>query len=214
MRKFVGEFKKFITRGNVIDMAVGVIVGGAFTGIVNGLSNFMLKPIINWILSIIVGNGALENIYTFLGDPVYTDGVLDLSKSIYIDWGSLINAIINFFLIALVLFSIVKAINKVRENSNKLQAEIKKNKITKADRKILKSRGIKLSDREKVKEYIQERQDKIKAEEERLKQEAEEKAKQERLENPTVEDLLKDIKALLKKSEKKPVKKVANKKTK
>ena len=47
MKKFFGEFKKFITRGNVIDMAVGVIVGGAFTAIVNGLTGYILQPIIN-----------------------------------------------------------------------------------------------------------------------------------------------------------------------
>ena len=51
IKKFFEEFKKFITRGNVLDMSVGVIVGGAFTGIVNGLSNFILKPIINWLLA-------------------------------------------------------------------------------------------------------------------------------------------------------------------
>ena len=50
MRNFFKEFKNFITRGNVVDMAVGVIVGGAFTAIVNGLSNFILKPVINWLL--------------------------------------------------------------------------------------------------------------------------------------------------------------------
>ena len=56
MKKFFEEFKKFITRGNVVDMAVGVIVGSSFTAIVNGLSNFILKPIINallfWIFAI------------------------------------------------------------------------------------------------------------------------------------------------------------------
>ena len=50
IKKFFEEFKKFITRGNVLDMAVGVIVGGAFTSIVNGLSNNILKPLINWCL--------------------------------------------------------------------------------------------------------------------------------------------------------------------
>ncbi|MBO5714630.1 MAG: MscL family protein [Clostridia bacterium] len=55
MKKFFGEFKKFITRGNVLDMSVGVIVGGAFTGIVNGLSNYVLKPIINWLLALVIG---------------------------------------------------------------------------------------------------------------------------------------------------------------
>ena len=50
MKNFFAEFKKFITRGNVVDMAVGVIVGSSFTAIVNGMSNFILKPLVNWLL--------------------------------------------------------------------------------------------------------------------------------------------------------------------
>lgn len=57
MKKFFGEFKAFITRGNVLDMAVGVIVGSAFTAIVTALSNNILKPIINWILALCLGTG-------------------------------------------------------------------------------------------------------------------------------------------------------------
>ena len=127
IKKFFGEFKTFITRGNVLDMAVGVIVGGAFTGIVNGLSNFILKPIINWILAMVIGKDGLEGAVTFLS-KAYTLGedgkilvdeagknVVDLANSIYIDWGAVISAIINFLLIALVLFTIVRMINKVAE---------------------------------------------------------------------------------------------------
>ena len=211
MKKFFGEFKKFITRGNVLDMAVGVIVGGAFTAIVNGMSNFVLKPIINWLLSLILGKNSLSEVYTFLGTPAYTyttgeNGqtvkTIDLANSFYIDWGSLINAIINFLIIAFVLFSIVKIINKTRENNEKLKEKLK-GKLTKEDKKILKSRGIKLTNREQVKTYIAEREANIKAEQELAKKQAEEKAKQDRLENPTVEDLLKDIKALLQKEKKK-----------
>lgn len=118
MKKFFGEFKKFITRGNVLDMAVGVIVGGAFTAIVNALSNNILKPIINWLLAAIFGADSLSEIFTFL-KKVEVDGAVDLTQSIYIDWGAFINAIINFLLIALVLFSIVKAINAANEGFKK-----------------------------------------------------------------------------------------------
>ena len=202
MKKFFGEFKKFITRGNVLDMAVGVIVGGAFTAIVNGLSNFVLKPIINWLLALILGKGSLSEVYTFLGTPAYTTDasgaqVIDLANSFYIDWGSLINAIINFLLIAFVLFTIVRIINRVKERNEELQDNIKKNKLTKEDKKILKQRGIKRYDFDKVKAYLEEREALKMAEEEKAKKEAEEKAKKEREENPTVEDLLKDIRKLL-----------------
>ena len=115
IKKFFGEFKTFITRGNVLDMAVGVIVGGAFTGIVNGLSNFILKPVINWLLALALGGGALEKAVTILGEPAYLeDGVtIDLANSIYIDWGSFISSIINFLIVAFVLFLLVRAMNNI-----------------------------------------------------------------------------------------------------
>ena len=65
MQKFFDEFGKFIMRGNVLDLAVGVIVGGAFTAIVNALSDHILKPIINFLLALILGEDSLENIYTY-----------------------------------------------------------------------------------------------------------------------------------------------------
>lgn len=119
MKKFFGEFKKFITRGNVLDMAVGVIIGGAFTAIVTALSNNILKPIIDWILSAIFKGDSLSDIFTFLKTVKDSTGAIDLEQSIYIDWGAFINAIINFILIALVLFCIVKTINYANEGVKK-----------------------------------------------------------------------------------------------
>ena len=201
MKKFFGEFKKFITRGNVLDMAVGVIVGGAFTAIVNGLSNFVLKPIINWILALILGKGSLSEVYTFLGKPaLLEDGSIDLANSFYIDWGSLINAIINFLLIALVLFTIVKIINKVKENNGKFSESFKKKHLDRNERKELKKAGVNIRDKKAVKAYFEKKEEEAKKAEEQAKLEAEEKAKAERLANPTTEDLLKDIKTLLEKS--------------
>ena len=134
--KFFGEFKKFITRGNVLDMAVGVIVGGAFTGIVNGLSNFILKPIINWILALILGEKGLTGAITMLS-PAYKDVLneagevitteLDLAASIYIDWGSFISAIINFLIVAFVLFMIVRTINNIAAAREKAIGELSGN---------------------------------------------------------------------------------------
>ena len=125
---FWKEFKDFITRGNVFDMAVGIIVGGAFTAIVNSLCNNILKPIINWILAAIVGTDSLTGVYTFLKTVTTTaeDGteIIDLASSIYIDWGTFINAIINFILIALVLFLIIKALMKVQNMRDQAKAAI------------------------------------------------------------------------------------------
>ena len=201
MKKFFGEFKKFLTRGNIVDMAVGVIVGSSFTAIVNALSNNILKPIINWFLALLLGKDALTELYTPL-KAVYkeVDGnqVLDLENSIYIDWGAFILAIINFLIVAFVLFCIVKFINKVRENADELDKKAKK--ITKEDRKAMKAQGIKPRDIEAVKAYFEAKEAAAAA----LKAEAEaaEKAKQEadRLANPTTEDLLKAILAEIKKN--------------
>jgi len=195
MKKFFGEFKKFIMRGNVLDMAVGVIVGGAFTAIVNGMSNFVLKPLINYFLYLVLGKDSLSNVYTFLGEIVYTtdaDGnkIPDLANCFYIDWGSLINAIINFLLTALVLFVIVKTINNLKDG--KL---LKEGKISKEDRKAMKAQGIKLRDKAAVEAYFTQKAEKEAA----AKAEAEEKARLERLANPTTEDLLKQIVELLQK---------------
>ena len=199
MKKFFGEFKKFITRGNVLDMAVGVIVGGAFTAIVNGLSNFVLKPIINYILFIILGKDSLTDVYTFLGEIVYTtdaDGnkIPDLANCFYIDWGSLINAIINFLIIAFVLFMIVRTFNDIKDGSL-----IDNDKASKSDIKAMKADGIKLRDRDAVKKWLADKATKEAEEKAQAEAEAAEKARLDRLANPTTEDLLKEILTLMKK---------------
>ena len=200
MKKFFEEFKKFITRGNIVDMAVGVTVGSAFTAIVNGLTNNILKPLINYVLALIFKADSLSDILTVLKPVYYTEtGLLDLTQSIYIDWGAFINAVINFLIIAFVLFTIVKVINRVKESQDKLEAAINKNKPTKEQRKELKAKGIKLSDRKAVKAFLDEKAEedaKAKAEEEAA---AAEQARLDRLANPTTEDLLKEILASMKK---------------
>ena len=205
MKKILGEFKTFITRGNVLDMAVGVIVGGAFTGVVNGLSNFILKPIINWLLALVLGKDTLSDALTFFpGYKVYKDILndagevigkeIDLASSIYIDWGSFISAIINFLLVAVVLFVIVKVINSVREKHDKVTNLIVYGKVTKEEKKEMKAQGLNFRSDADVEAYRAQ-----KAEEaEKAQKEADEAAALERANNPTTEELLKDIRDLLK----------------
>ncbi len=203
MKKFFAEFKKFITRGNVMDMAVGVIVGSSFTAIVNALSNNILKPVINWILATLFGKDSLSELYTFLTRvdtvEVLEDGtektVPDLTQSIYIDWGAFINAILNFFIIAFVLFCIVRTFNKLREERKDFHQNIADSKPPRADRKAMKAEGIKWKDKAAVAAWYA----KAAAAEAAAKAEADEKARQERLANPTTEDLLKSILEELKK---------------
>ncbi len=199
MKKFFQEFKKFITRGNIVDMAVGVIVGSSFTAIVNGLSNYILKPIINWILALLLGGDALDKVYTFLVTAYVPDASgnptaeIDLAKSIYIDWGSFINAIINFLLVAFVLFCIVKIINGARDKSKQFELDSRNHRPSKEDRKEMKKRGIKFSDADAVADFYEEKARKEAA----AKAAAEEKARLEKEANPTTEDLLKQIRDLL-----------------
>lgn len=195
MKKFIEEFKVFITRGNVIDMAVGVTVGSAFTAIVNSVTNNIIKPFINWIISMIIGAETLSECFTFLGAPArLEDGTIDLANSIYIDWGAFINAIINFFVIAFVLFCVVKAINAFTDKQKAVTAKLFEGVVSGEDKKEMKKQGISLKDKEAVAAYFQAKQ----AEADRLAAEQAEKERLEREANPTTEELLKQIRDLLK----------------
>jgi large conductance mechanosensitive channel len=187
-----------------------VIVGSSFTAIVNALSNNILKPIINYLLALIFGANSLSDVYTFLkrvdvtqdvlndaGEVIGTEIVPDLTQSIYIDWGTFINAIINFLLIAFVLFTIVKIFNSVRDGQKQWVDGLDDRIPSKEERKEMKKRGIKMSDKAAVAAFYAEKA----AAEAAAKAEAEEKARQERLANPTTEDLLKDILKVLKDSD-------------
>ena len=201
MSNFFGEFKKFITRGNVVDMAVGVIVGSSFTAIVNALSNNILKPFINYLLAIAFGEGALSDAFTFLKkEYVMVDGVqtVDLANSIYIDWGAFINAVINFFLVAFVLFIIVKVFNNLRDGHKKWAEDVLDDIPTKEEKREMKKQGIKLRDRAAVKAFLADKKAKEAEAKAKAEAEAAEKARLERLANPTTEDLLKSILAELK----------------
>ena len=193
MKKFFSDFKAFISRGNVLDMAVGVIVGGAFNAIVTAFTNKIIMPLINLLLSV-GGENGLEKAYTFLKIVRDAEGQIDLTKSIYIDWGAFITAIINFFIIAFTLFVILKVAMKSSEMFKKTVKDIEKASPTKAEKKELKARGVNMKDRTAVKTALvalrKEKEEEAKAEAERLEAE---KAKIE-----TDADVLRDIRDLLK----------------
>lgn len=190
MKKLFADFKKFITRGNVIDMAVGVIIGSAFSTIVTSLTNKIIMPLINALLA---GGNGLESAYTFLKKVHLEDGSVDLANSIYIDWGAFITAIINFVLIAIVLFTIVKIVSKSREVLENLSKTVSKNTISRSERKILKDRGVDIKNREVALTEL-----------EKYNQEIKEKAEAEAKANykPTDNELLTEIRDLLKKQSK------------
>ena len=111
--KFFDEFKKFIARGNVIDMAVGIIVGSAFTKIVTSLVNDILTPFI----SLITGSVSFKDLKWVFKAATET------TPEVALTYGNFIQAVIDFFIIAIVVFSMVTAINKFHERLKKKEEE-------------------------------------------------------------------------------------------
>ena len=102
---FISEFKAFILRGNVMDMAIGVIIGGAFASIVNALTEDFINPLINGIGGAKVG------------------GELKIYGGQVIKYGDFITAVINFLIMAFVLFMMLKAVNKLMDIGKKKEEE-------------------------------------------------------------------------------------------
>jgi large conductance mechanosensitive channel len=123
MKKLFREFREFITRGNVLDMAVGVIIATAFGKITTSLINDILMPFIGWLIGD-VDFTAMKVVLVKGTGEVLEDGTI--AGEVAIRYGALISAIINFLLVALVVFLIVKAFNAAHhrmEALRKKQAE-------------------------------------------------------------------------------------------
>jgi len=105
------EFKKFAVRGNVVDLAVGVIIGASFTGIITSLVNDVMMPPIGLAL----GGVDFANFFVVLkGDPtVETLAAAKAAKAVTLNYGLFINAIINFLIVAFVLFLLLRQLNKL-----------------------------------------------------------------------------------------------------
>ncbi len=112
MKKFMEEFKKFALKGNMIDLAVGVIVGGAFNGIVTSLVNDVLMP----VLSLFTGKLDFANWFVALDGKDYaTIAEAQEAGAATLNYGNFISGIINFVIMAFVVFMIVKGINKMKK---------------------------------------------------------------------------------------------------
>ena len=116
---FVGEFKEFVLRGNVMDMAVGVIIGGAFSDIVTALTKDFINPLINGIGGAEVG------------------GSIKIYGGQRILYGDFITSVINFVIMAFVLFMLLKVCNGIINMGKKKKEEEKKEKPKKSDETVL-----------------------------------------------------------------------------
>jgi len=111
------EFKNFALRGNVLDMAVGIIIGASFSTIVNSLVNDILMPPFGWFL----GGVDFENFYLTIkpgtpGGPYLSLPDARAAGAVTVNYGMFINALISFLIVALAMFLLIRAINRLQEN--------------------------------------------------------------------------------------------------
>lgn len=111
MKKFFEEFKAFAMRGNVLDMAVGVVIGGAFGKITNSVVNDILMPIV----SLLTGGIDFSDWKWVLKDAVLNADGTEAAAAISVNFGSLISVILDFIIIAFAIFCMIKAINKLQQ---------------------------------------------------------------------------------------------------
>ncbi|MBR3131588.1 large-conductance mechanosensitive channel protein MscL [Candidatus Saccharibacteria bacterium] len=116
------EFKEFINRGSVIDLAVGIIIGGAFTAIVTSLVNDVVMPVISMII------GGFDFSALKITIPAYAEGI----EPATINYGNFIQAVINFLLIGFVIFIMVRTLNKMRERAERLAKKKEDEKVEEA----------------------------------------------------------------------------------
>ena len=118
MKKIIEEFKTFISRGNVLDLAIGVVVGGAFGKITTSLVNDLLMPFISFLF----GARDMTALNVVVREAVM-DGETVVKEAITLGFGNFVGAIIDFLLIALVVFAIMKSFNKAAELARKKEEE-------------------------------------------------------------------------------------------
>ena len=123
MKKFVDEFKAFALKGNVMDMAVGVIIGAAFGKIVTSLVNDIFMP----LLGLITGGGSVSNLFVQLNKTETAYATLEAANeagAATLNYGMFIQAVIDFFLMALCIFLFVKLISKLRKKQEEAPAPV------------------------------------------------------------------------------------------
>ena len=126
MKKFFNEFKKFISRGNVLDLAVGVIIGGAFQGIVKSLVDDIISPVIG-----LVFKADFKDLLIRVKPAVLDEAGNVLTPELSIKYGAFITAVINFLIMAFVIFILVKFVNKLLSLGKKKEEEAPKAPTTK-----------------------------------------------------------------------------------
>ena len=183
MKNFFKDFKAFITKGNILDLAVAVVIGAAFNAIISSLVKNIIMPLIS-----LVTGGVSVNDWKWV--ITAADEVAGVAESA-VYYGLFIQAIIDFLIIALSIFIVLRLVMKAKGG---LSLAIK-SKISKEEKREMKDLGLDFKNTADVAKFREIQKDKV------LKEENEKKAKEEleRINNPSEKDLLKEIRDLLKK---------------
>ena len=136
MKKFMEEFKAFAMRGNVLDMAVGVVIGGAFGKITTSLVNDIIMPLV----SILTG-GVDFSAWKWVLKEAVMEGSEVVDPEIAVNFGNLISVILDFIIIAFAVFCMVKAINKMHDKLSKPEPETKEELLLAEIRDLLKEQS-------------------------------------------------------------------------
>lgn len=179
--KFWKEFKAFISKGNIVDLAVAVVIGTAFNKIVTSLVNDIIMPLITWAL----GANSLAELSIVLQQDA--DGAATLTWN----YGNFIQSMIDFLIIALTIFIVLKIMMKSSQLFKNVSGKLKP--ATKEEKKYLIEQGVNIKDRHAVHEALKEYHEKLEAD----KKAEEQRKKDEEYKNST-EGLLKEIRDLLK----------------
>ena len=118
MKKFLNEFKEFAMKGNVMDMAVGVIIGGAFGKIVSSLVNDLLMPLVGAL----IGNVDFTTLSATLREAV-VDGETVVKPAVVLNYGNFIQVTVDFLIVAFCIFAVIKAINAMKKKEEPAPAE-------------------------------------------------------------------------------------------
>lgn len=183
MKNFFNDFKAFLSKGNVIDLALGVVIGGAFGKIITSLVNDIIMPLV----STITGSVSFTDLKWVIKPADELNGITELS----IRYGNFIQALVDFLIIGFFIFLTLRFIMKSHDSLKSLESNISKRRVTKAEKKMLSERGIDVKDRQACVAELA----KIAKE----KEEAQALSDLNKPKTETQEDILKDIRTLLSK---------------
>lgn len=113
MKKIVTEFKAFAVKGNMLDMAIGIVIGAAFSGIVNSL----VKDIINPIFGLVIGSDELKNLHYTLQDQLLDRNGNIIASEVVLKYGSFLSALLNFLIISFTLFGLMKMVVYIKQKA-------------------------------------------------------------------------------------------------